>query len=243
MPVGRREAEIVWEGPLARGTGTLTSRSGALDQLAVTWAARTDQPDGKTSPGELIAAAHASSFAMALALVLGENKMAPERVAVRAACTLDDVDGAPRAATVELTVRAQVPGLQSAVLKGIVGRAADLCQVSNALRGNVKVFVRSELAPSVETAPERVDTMPLVGSSSPRSHSRQEAEVEDIVRALRGYRVLTRARLLEVCGAAHWSDSGATRALAHAVSSGRIRQLGDDLSEIAEDRSDDDLAA
>jgi hypothetical protein len=46
--------------------------------------------------------------------------------------------------------------------------------------------------------------------------------------------VLTRARLLDICGAAHWSDSGAERALAHALSSGRIRQLGDDLYEIAE---------
>jgi hypothetical protein len=66
------------------------------------------------------------------------------------------------------------------------------------------------------------------------AHTRQEAEVDDIVRALRGYGVLTRARLLEVCGAAHWSDTGARRTLALAVSSGRIRQLGDDLYEIAE---------
>jgi hypothetical protein len=75
---------------------------------------------------------------------------------------------------------------------------------------------------------------PPAGSSSTRPHSRQEAEVEDIVRALRGYGVLTRARLLDLCGAAHWSDAGARRALARAVSSGRIRRLGDDLYEIAE---------
>lgn len=55
-----------------------------------------------------------------------------------------------------------------------------------------------------------------------------------MVRALRRYGVLTRARLLDVCGAAHWSDSGANRALAHAVSSGRITRLGDDLYEVAE---------
>jgi hypothetical protein len=66
------------------------------------------------------------------------------------------------------------------------------------------------------------------------AHTRHDAEVEDIVRALRGYGVLTRARLLEVCGAAHWSDPDAKRALAHAVSSGRIRQLGDDLYEMAD---------
>jgi osmotically inducible protein OsmC len=71
--------------------GTLTSGSGALDGLAVTWASRTDQPDGETSPEELIAGAHASCFAMALALVLGENKTPPEHLSVSAACTLDEV--------------------------------------------------------------------------------------------------------------------------------------------------------
>ena len=77
-------------------------------------------------------------------------------------------------------------------------------------------------------------TVPPDVSSSARPHSRQEAEIGDLVRALRGYGVLTRARLLDVCGAAHWSDAGARRALARAVSSGRIRQLGDDLYEIGE---------
>ena len=76
--------------------------------------------------------------------------------------------------------------------------------------------------------------VPRAASSSTRPHSRQEAEVEEIVRALRGYGVLTRARLLDVCRATHWSDAGAKRALARAVSTGRIRQLGDDLYEIGE---------
>jgi hypothetical protein len=88
--------------------------------------------------------------------------------------------------------------------------------------------------PSTENTPWPDESAPAAGSSSPWPHTRQEAETEDIVHALRSYGVLTRARLLEVCGAAHWSDSGAERALAHAVSSGRIRQLGDDLYEIAE---------
>ena len=221
----------------------MTSGSGALDQRAVTWASRTEGPEGKTSPEELIAAAHASCFAMAVALVLGEHETPPERVAVSAACTLGDVEGMPRITTVELTVRVQVPGLEAAVLKGIVGRAADLCPVSNALRGNVKVFVRSELAPSVETTHEPGESTPPARSSTPWPHSRREAEVERIVRALRGYGVLTRARLLDISGAAHWSDAGARRALADALSSGRIRQLGGDLYEIATPRSDEADAA
>jgi lipoyl-dependent peroxiredoxin len=155
MPIALREAEIIWEGPLASGTGTLTTGSHALDELAVTWASRTEQPDGKTSPEELIAAAHASCFAMAFALVLGENKTPPDRVRVGAGCTLDEVDGAPRITTVELIVRAQVPGLDATDLERTVARAAELCPVSNALHGNVEVNVRSELVPGVETTPIR----------------------------------------------------------------------------------------
>jgi hypothetical protein len=64
------------------------------------------------------------------------------------------------------------------------------------------------------------------------SHSRQAAEVEDVVTALRVYGVLTRARLVEVCRAAHWSDAGFERALATAIATGRVRRLGDDLYEI-----------
>src|SRR3954447_21279057 len=103
MSMAQRRADVVWEGTLAGGSGALSSGSGALE-LPVTWASRTEQPDGKTSPEELIAAAHAGCFAMALALVLGENDTPPERLVVAAACTLDEVDGAPRITTIELTI-------------------------------------------------------------------------------------------------------------------------------------------
>lgn len=145
MPIATREAEIVWEGPLASGTGTLSSGSGALGEVAVTWASRTERPDGKTSPEELIAAAHASCFAMALSLMLSEDHTPPERLTVSAACTLDEVDGAPRITTVELTTRARVPGLEQASFQQTVERAADLCPVSNALHGNVTILLSSEL--------------------------------------------------------------------------------------------------
>ena len=141
MSIARREAEVVWEGPLAHGTGTLKSGSGALDELAVTWASRTQSPDGKTSPEELIAGAHASCFAMALALVLGDDGTPPERLIISAASTLDEVEGAPRITTAALSVRARVPGLDAAAFDQIVGRAAALCPVSNALRGNVELSV------------------------------------------------------------------------------------------------------
>jgi lipoyl-dependent peroxiredoxin len=233
MPLARREAEMVWEGSLARGTGTLTTGSGALVKLAATWASRTERADGMTSPEELLASAHASCFAMALALVLGENKTPPGSVSVSAACTLDELEGTPRITTVDLTVRAQVPGLEATGLERMVERAAAVCPVSNALRGNVKINVGSEIVPSVAITPAPRESRAHRRSTSPWPHSRNEAEVEDIVRALRTYGVLTRARLLDVCGAAQWSDLGGRRALARAVSSGRIKQLGDDLYEIA----------
>lgn len=72
------------------------------------------------------------------------------------------------------------------------------------------------------------------GETPRPASSRHEAEVEDIVRTLRRYGVLRRARLIEVCGAAHWSDTGFRQALNSAISSGRVRALGTDLYEITE---------
>lgn len=145
MPIATREAQIVWEGPLASGAGTVSGGSGALDGLPVTWASRTERPDGKTSPEELIAAAHASCFAMALSLVLGENQTPPERLMVSAVCTLDEVDGAPKVTTSALSVSARVHGIEPEGFKHHVARASELCPVSNALRGNVEITVNSEL--------------------------------------------------------------------------------------------------
>ena len=123
----------------------MSSGSGALGALPVTWTSRTERPDGKTSPEELIAAAHSSCFAMALSLVLDENHTPPERVVVSAACMLDEVDGAPKITTVTFRVSAHVPGLELAGFDQAVERAASLCPVSNALRGNVEVSLHSEL--------------------------------------------------------------------------------------------------
>ena len=145
MAIATRQAQVVWEGALASGAGTISGGSGALVQLPVTWASRTEAPDGKTSPEELIAGAHASCFAMALSLVLGEEHAPAERVAVSAACTLDEVDGAPRITTVELAARAVVPALEPDAFERAVERAAALCPVSNALRGNVEISVQSKL--------------------------------------------------------------------------------------------------
>jgi lipoyl-dependent peroxiredoxin len=77
--------------------------------------------------------------------MLGEAHTPPERLAVSATCTLDEVDSAPRITTVTLEVRARVPGLEQAGFEQAVERASALCPVSNALRGNVEISVQSEL--------------------------------------------------------------------------------------------------
>lgn len=145
MAIAERTAKVAWDGSLARGNGTVESGSGALDGLPVTWAARTESPDGKTSPEELIAAAHATCFTMALALVLGEDQTPPGRLETEATCVLDEVDGAPKLTRVGLTVHGTVDGLDEAAFADAVERAGALCPVSNALRGNVDISVGASL--------------------------------------------------------------------------------------------------
>ena len=143
MPIAEREAEVVWEGSLAHGSGSLTSGSRVLDGSAVTWAARTEAPNGKTSPEELVAAAHASCFAMALALVLGKSNATPEQLVVHAVCTLDEVAGAPRITRSALEIRGRVSNLAEAAFAEAVDEASRLCPVSNALTGDVEIAIEA----------------------------------------------------------------------------------------------------
>ncbi|MGB6056970.1 MAG: OsmC family peroxiredoxin [Microthrixaceae bacterium] len=135
MPIAVRTAETTWTDSLAKGSGTLSGGSGALNALPVTWAARTEDPGGKTSPEELAAAAHSSCFSMALALLLGENKTPPGELVVTAAVTLDEVDGRPTIVSSELTVKGQVEGLDHEGFKKIVDQAAELCPISRLFAG------------------------------------------------------------------------------------------------------------
>ncbi|NDJ90387.1 OsmC family peroxiredoxin [Mycolicibacter kumamotonensis] len=136
MSIADRTVQTTWEGPLASGAGTLgQGSSGALDGLPVTWAARTEQPGGKTSPEELAAAAHSSCFAMALSLKLGENTTPPQQLDVSSTVTLEEVDGLPTITTSKLTIRAKVAGLDDADFARVVNDAAALCPVSRLFAG------------------------------------------------------------------------------------------------------------
>ena len=141
-----RHAEVLWQGSLATGGGTIMSGSGALDGQEVSWPRRVETPEGKTSPEELIAAAHATCFTMALALVLGEAGTPPERLTTSADCILAEVDGAPRITDIALRVRADVESLDEGAFNDAVAQAAALCPVSSALRDNVAISMDAALA-------------------------------------------------------------------------------------------------
>jgi osmotically inducible protein OsmC len=143
MAVAERRAEVVWEGNLTQGGGKFTVGSGAMGELPVTWASRTESPDGKTSPEELIAAAHGSCFAMALSNVLDQGSTPPERLEITAVCTFD-VDNV-KVSSVDLDIRGRVPGLDAEGFQTAVEQANEGCPVSNALRGNVDIKLNASL--------------------------------------------------------------------------------------------------
>lgn len=144
MSIADRTAETTWTGSLPGGRGTIhATSSGALDGQLVTWASRTEQPGGKTSPEELLAAAHSSCFSMALTLKLGERGVEPTELMVSATVTLDDVGGLPTITASRLTVKARVEGLDVAGFRAAVDEAAKLCPVSRLFAG-AKVTVEAE---------------------------------------------------------------------------------------------------
>ena len=140
----QKRADAVWNGDLMSGNGTVKGASGAVD-VAVTWPKRAEEGEGSTSPEELIAAAHASCFAMALSFGLGNAGTPPERLAVSAVVTFDQVDGGWKVVSSALTVRGTVPGMDDAAFKQAAEGAKDNCPVSQALKGNVALSVDASL--------------------------------------------------------------------------------------------------
>jgi lipoyl-dependent peroxiredoxin len=147
MAIAERSAVTTWEGSLATGNGTIRPATGAVGELPVTWASRTEQSGGKTSPEELAAAAHSSCFAMALALCLGKRKVVPQRLTVNATVTLDEAGGLPTIISSDVRVRAQVPGLDEDGFQAAVEEAAGLCPVSRLFAG-AKITVDAVLEPA-----------------------------------------------------------------------------------------------
>jgi len=143
----KRQATTTWNGDLMSGSGTLSGKSGALSDLGVTWAARTESSDGKTSPEELIAAAHSSCYAMALSNTLAQEGHAPESLEVTAVVTFDpQAEGGARVTKSELTVVGKVPGLSEDQFKEIAKKGEQGCPISNLIRGGAEITLDASLA-------------------------------------------------------------------------------------------------
>ena len=139
-------ASTSWQGTLARGSGQTTLASGAAGPLEVSWARRTERANGTTSPEELIAAAHASCYAMAFSHELAEAGATPEQLDVSATVTFEIVDGAPTVSKSALTVRGKVGGIDADGFAKLAAAAKDGCPVSRALKGIVEVTLDAALA-------------------------------------------------------------------------------------------------
>jgi lipoyl-dependent peroxiredoxin len=139
-------AEAVWEHDLLKGSGRVLFKSGAAPALPVTWASRTEAANGKTSPEELLAAAHAACYSMAFSAGLARNGTPPDRLTVQAVATFDKVGEAWRVTTMELSVTGQVPKISKEKFDELAWAAKEGCPISNAIKGNVEIRLTTQLA-------------------------------------------------------------------------------------------------
>ncbi|MEA2523639.1 MAG: lipoyl-dependent peroxiredoxin [Thermomicrobiales bacterium] len=144
--MAERTATAVWQGGLTDGSGSFDVGSGALPNQPVTWASRTEDPAGRTSPEELIAAAHASCYAMAFSYTLQNAGHPAERLEVTSQVGFGPKpSGGMQVTHSNLTVRGRVPGLDQAQFADLARQGEQGCPVSNALRNNVEINLDATL--------------------------------------------------------------------------------------------------
>jgi len=142
-----RTANVVWNGDLVSGSGMITYvTSGVFSRLPISWASRTSAHDGKTSPEELLAAAHASCFSMAFSARLAKNGTPADQLDVKVEVTFDQVEGGWKVASSNIKVTGTVPGIDKATFERLADDAKDNCPISAAIRGNVELSVEATLA-------------------------------------------------------------------------------------------------
>jgi osmotically inducible protein OsmC len=145
MAVSRAQAS--WSGDLAGGSGTVSAESGVFTDLGLTWAGRTERPAGSSSPEELLAAAHAGCYAMALSNTLAEAGHVPARLEVSATVHFTPQDGGGFAVDrSELSVKGDVPGVDATRFEELARLGEQGCPVSNLFRGNAEISVAATLA-------------------------------------------------------------------------------------------------
>ncbi|MET9934490.1 MULTISPECIES: OsmC family protein [unclassified Streptomyces] len=137
-----RHAHTVWQGDLLKGSGTVSLDSSGIGSYDVSWPARSEEPNGKTSPEELIAAAHSSCFSMALSHGLAGAGNPPTRLETKADVTFQPGEGITG---IHLTVRGEVPGLDADGFRAAAEDAKKNCPVSQALSGTT-ITLEAELA-------------------------------------------------------------------------------------------------
>jgi osmotically inducible protein OsmC len=146
MATAERQATTTWLGPLPTGSGEVQLVSSGLGPYPVTWASRVEQPDGKTSPEELLAGSHAACYAMSLSVLLSRTVTAPRRLEVTATVDFAPKEGGGYHITKsDLQVNGEVDGIDQAQFQALAEQAEQNCPVSNALRGNVAIGVTATL--------------------------------------------------------------------------------------------------
>lgn len=145
MAVFSRSVTVDWSGPIMEGKGTAKAATGAFD-LPVTFPSRIGEPEGRTSPEELMAASHASCYAMALNATLGRKNASAARTVVTATISADKGDAGIKLTNSKLKVVAEgVQGLDAAGFEQAAKEAESKCPISNALRGNLAIDVEVEV--------------------------------------------------------------------------------------------------
>jgi len=140
-----RRAETTWDGNLASGHGTTSAAtSHAFTNLPVTWGSRTEAADGRTSPEELLAAAHATCFAMAFSGDLTRNGTPPTKLETSATITFDKIEKWTVVSSA-VKVRGWVPGIDVETFERIAEGTRDNCPISRAIKGNVELSVEATL--------------------------------------------------------------------------------------------------
>jgi osmotically inducible protein OsmC len=146
MPRIVREADVVWEGTVSRGSGVVHAGSSGAFELPFTLASRVGDPEGKTSPEELVAAAHASCFVTSLGSELARGGTPPERLDVRCTITMDQVEsGDHRIVASDLVARVVAPGADSESVERAVEAADAGCPISALIRATATVTVEANL--------------------------------------------------------------------------------------------------
>jgi osmotically inducible protein OsmC len=146
MPRIVREASVSWEGTIARGAGVVSASSSTAFELPVTIASRVGDPEGKTSPEELLAAAHATCYTTSLGGELARAGTPPERLAVRCTITMDEVEGeGHRIVASHLVASGSVPGTDAEAFARVAAEADAGCSFSALLRASATVTVEANL--------------------------------------------------------------------------------------------------